>query len=194
LIKTDHYSLKFLLDQRLSTIPQHQWASKLIGFNFRVEYKPSSANVVADALSRRDSEKGMSAKTLSVPSFQLFDDLRQKISSDPALVELSATVQDGAKGEQWKMVNGLITVHGKVYVSPTSPAAQLVLTSAHGIGHEGTEKTLHRVRADFFIPGARTAVQDFVRACSTCQRHKSKQLHPADLVQPLEVPTFVWAT
>jgi hypothetical protein len=40
LIRTDHYSLKFLLDQRLSTIPQHQWVSKLIGFDFCVEYKP----------------------------------------------------------------------------------------------------------------------------------------------------------
>jgi hypothetical protein len=52
LIKTDHYSLKFLLDQRLSTISQHQWASKLIGFIFHVEYRPGSSNVVVDALSR----------------------------------------------------------------------------------------------------------------------------------------------
>jgi hypothetical protein len=44
-------SLKFLLDQRLSTIPQHQWASKLHGFDFRVEYKPEAANTVADGLS-----------------------------------------------------------------------------------------------------------------------------------------------
>jgi hypothetical protein len=38
LIMTDHFSLKFLLDQRLSTIPQHQWANKLIGFNFRIKF------------------------------------------------------------------------------------------------------------------------------------------------------------
>jgi hypothetical protein len=58
LIKTDHFSLKFLLDQRLatilqlslkfhldqrlSTIPQHQWASKLIGFDFHVEFRPGA--------------------------------------------------------------------------------------------------------------------------------------------------------
>jgi hypothetical protein len=52
-VKTDHYSLKYLFDQWLATIPQHQWVSKLIGFDFRVEYKPSSSNTVADALSRR---------------------------------------------------------------------------------------------------------------------------------------------
>jgi hypothetical protein len=47
----DHFNLKFLLDQCLSTIPQHQWASELIGFDFQVEYKPGVSNVVADALS-----------------------------------------------------------------------------------------------------------------------------------------------
>jgi hypothetical protein len=35
-IRIDHFSLKFLLDQKLSTIPQHQWASKLLGFDFCV--------------------------------------------------------------------------------------------------------------------------------------------------------------
>jgi hypothetical protein len=34
LVRIDHYSLKFLLDQCPSMIPQHQWASKLLGFDF----------------------------------------------------------------------------------------------------------------------------------------------------------------
>jgi len=49
LVRTDHYSLKFLLDQRLSTVPQHQWISKLFGFDFAVEYRPGRLNIVADA-------------------------------------------------------------------------------------------------------------------------------------------------
>jgi hypothetical protein len=69
----------------------------------------------------------------------------------------------------------------------------LLLTSAHGHGHEGTEKTLHRLRTDFFVPGARGAVRDFVRSCITCQRNKIEHLHPVGLLQPLEVPTMVWA-
>jgi hypothetical protein len=55
-VRTDHYSLKFLLDQRLSTVPQHQWINKLFGFDFSVEYRPGRLNIVADALSRRDIE------------------------------------------------------------------------------------------------------------------------------------------
>jgi hypothetical protein len=42
-----------MLDQRLSTIPQHQWISKLFGFDFDVEYRPGRLNTVADALSQR---------------------------------------------------------------------------------------------------------------------------------------------
>jgi len=54
LVRTDHFSLKFLLDQRLATIPQHHWVGKLLGFDFSVEYKAGNTNTVADALSRRD--------------------------------------------------------------------------------------------------------------------------------------------
>jgi hypothetical protein len=38
-IRTDHYSLKFLLDQWMSTIPQHTWVNKLFGYDLSGEYR-----------------------------------------------------------------------------------------------------------------------------------------------------------
>jgi hypothetical protein len=55
-IRIDHFSLKFLLDQRPSMIPQHQCASKLIDFDFHIEFCPGVGNVVADAMSCHDTE------------------------------------------------------------------------------------------------------------------------------------------
>nr|GMC95607.1 putative retroelement protein [Ipomoea batatas] len=56
IVRTDHYSLKFLLQQRLTTSPQHHWISKLLGYDFDVEFRAGRLNTVADALSRRDEE------------------------------------------------------------------------------------------------------------------------------------------
>jgi hypothetical protein len=39
-MNTYHFTLKYLLDQRLSMIPQHSWVSKLFEFQFTVEFKP----------------------------------------------------------------------------------------------------------------------------------------------------------
>ena len=64
MVRTDHFSLKYLLDQRLATIPQHHWVGKLLGFGFMVEYKLGASNTVADALSRRDTEEGGGARCL----------------------------------------------------------------------------------------------------------------------------------
>jgi len=55
------------------------------------------------------------------------------------------------------------------------------------------DMTLHRLRADFHFPMDREVVQDFVRSCEVCQRNKSEHLHPEGLLQPLDVPTMVWA-
>ncbi|XP_068648893.1 uncharacterized protein [Aristolochia californica] len=44
LIRTDHYSLKFLLEQCLTTSPQQHWISKLLGFDFSVEYRAGRLN------------------------------------------------------------------------------------------------------------------------------------------------------
>ncbi|KAK3124678.1 hypothetical protein QOZ80_7BG0590520 [Eleusine coracana subsp. coracana] len=87
LVKTDHYSLKFLLDQRLVTVPQHHWVSKILGFDFTVEYKPGKQNIVADALSRRDEEL-VGAHTISAPTFTLLEEVRAAADTNPVLVAL----------------------------------------------------------------------------------------------------------
>jgi hypothetical protein len=45
--------MKFILYQRLSTIPQQHWVDKLFGFDFTIEHYPGSINTVPDALSYR---------------------------------------------------------------------------------------------------------------------------------------------
>jgi hypothetical protein len=100
LVHTDHYSLKYLLDQRLTTIPQHTWVSKLFGYDFMVEYKPGKLNGTADALSRR-AESGMALNTISTPSFELFDNLRAEAATDPQIQDVRQQLAAGTVSPGW---------------------------------------------------------------------------------------------
>jgi len=42
-------------------------------------------------------------------------------------------------------------------------------------------------------PTQKRTVKEFLRTCETCQRNKVEHLQPAGLLQPLEVPSAVWA-
>ena len=45
----------------------------------------------------------------------------------------------------------------------------------------------------FFRPQAARLVRDYIKFCVMCQRNKTEYLHPAGLLQPLEVPSSDWA-
>jgi hypothetical protein len=102
IIRTDHFSLKYILDQRLTTIPQHTWVSKLFGYDFIMEYGQGKLNVVADALFRC-TEDSMVAHSLSSPTFALYDQLHQECASLPQAVQLRSQIitkpqlRDGSK-------------------------------------------------------------------------------------------------
>jgi hypothetical protein len=55
-VKTDHDSLKYFLEQRLSSEEQQKWVTKMLGYDFEIIYKKGKKNVVADALSRKDED------------------------------------------------------------------------------------------------------------------------------------------
>ena len=50
-MKTDHQSLKYFLEQCISSSEQQKWVTKLFGYDYEIIYKKGKDNVVADALS-----------------------------------------------------------------------------------------------------------------------------------------------
>ena len=54
----------------------------------------------------------------------------------------------------------------------------------HEEGHEGVQRTLHRLRRDFHFPNMKHLVQNLVGTCGICQRYKSEHLHPTGLLLP----------
>lgn len=138
--RTDNCSLKHLLDQRLSTIPQHTWVSKLFCYSFQVEYKPDKLNAAVNALSRRDEHEpgpAMSAHAFSHLVFLLFDAFRAETSSLPEIVSKRQEIQDGATASGWVESDGFVLYKGRIFVPASSALWPQLLEHAHGMGHDG---------------------------------------------------------
>jgi len=58
---TGQKSLKQLLLQHITTKDKHNWAAKLLGYQFEIVYKPGLENKGAEALSRMHDPVEMSA-------------------------------------------------------------------------------------------------------------------------------------
>ncbi|GAU44212.1 hypothetical protein TSUD_370750 [Trifolium subterraneum] len=61
-----------------------------------------------------------------------------------------------------------------------------------GGGHSGFYKTYRRLAANVYWVGMKNTVQEFVKACDTCQRQKYLTSSPGGLLQPLPLPDRIW--
>jgi hypothetical protein len=97
----------YLLDQRLSTIPQHAWVSKLFGYQFSVEFKPGRQNVANDALSHRHEDDAI-MHALSIPKFALIDEFRVEAATLHKVTAKCAELTTGTVGHEWALVDDLV--------------------------------------------------------------------------------------
>ncbi|GJV34091.1 putative reverse transcriptase domain-containing protein [Tanacetum coccineum] len=61
---TDHKSLQHILDQKELDMRQRRWLKLLSDYDCEIRYHPEKANVVADALSRKERSKPLRVRAL----------------------------------------------------------------------------------------------------------------------------------
>lgn len=197
IIRTDHKSLKFLLEQKVSTPLQHRYLTKLLGFDYKIEYKKGADNGVADALLRANALPGecrMAMATTLQPMW--VGEILQSYQGDAEVQDvITELVTFPYNVSFYSYRDGLLRFKGKLVVGNTLNLRTQILEYMHSSsvgGYSGITATYQRVAAHFWWNGMRQQVQRLVRECHICQISKHEHVYSPGLLQPLPVPTQPW--
>jgi len=207
---TDHAPLQWLSAQKMEGL-LCRWALSMQEYTFTIQYRSGSQNVNADALSRRDSPPKIFPSALTqISNSAARQQLLNQQKSDPVVKEILQALSQSSKkpsGQTWKcsplnryrqLWSHLKVVDGIVYriytPDPTGgtvtvpvlpqPLHQQALQSSHDIpsaGHQGVDKTLHRLRREAYWVNMAGDVETYCRQCTRCQQCKA----PAPIRAPL---------
>ena len=211
-IKTDQQNLKHILEQRVGTLMQQKWISKLLGYNFVVEYKQGKENKVAYALSRKEetdlkteierkiaflkAQAQGSLFTISFPSLTWLEELQASYEEDDAVKDLLGRLQDGEDSEgHYTLKNGLILHKGRFHLGSVSSMKPKVLALVHDNqlrGHSGYLKALHRAKRDWYWQVMKSGAKGYIKGYDTCQKIKHETRKYVGLLQPLSIPPRPW--
>ncbi|KAM0043609.1 putative nucleotidyltransferase, Ribonuclease H [Helianthus debilis subsp. tardiflorus] len=192
---TDQKSLKFLLQQRVSSYDQQNWVVKLLGYDFDIQYKPGRENRAADALSRRD-DSGQLCHTVSAPIWLHGAVLIEEAKQDSDIQSLMTKFEAApAKFPGYSVKNNILFYQDRLVISRHSKFIPALLHEFHVTatgGHSGFYRTYRRLAANVYWVGMTSSVKQFIRECDVCQRCKASSLLPGGLLQPLAIPEAVW--
>jgi hypothetical protein len=194
-VKTDHDSLKYILEQRLSLEEQQKWANNILGYDFEIIYKKGKKHVIADALSRKDEDVEALLCAISIIQPDWIIEARDAWKNYENVWNLIQRLQwDSNASDTFTWKNDSLWYKDSLYLCKNSQLKQKVLLELHTSlvgGHLGFLKTYHRFKKECFWDGLKTDVQRFVAECLVCQQNKVAIKTP-HILQPLSIRSQRW--
>ncbi|GJR90196.1 putative reverse transcriptase domain-containing protein [Tanacetum coccineum] len=154
-----------------------------------------TANVVADALSRKDKEP-IRVRALVVT---VHNNLPEQIRN--AHVEACKEENIGAegflgKGEPFKVrSDGTKCLKGRVWLPLFGGLRGLIMLESHKSKysiHPGSDKMYHDLRKLYWWPNIKADIATYVSKCLTCAKVKAEHQKPSGLLQQPKIPVWKW--
>ncbi|KAJ1703813.1 hypothetical protein LUZ63_003592 [Rhynchospora breviuscula] len=214
IIKTDQIALKHLLEQRVNHAMQHKGLCKLMGMDYKIEYKRGVDNKVADALSRREVhpetemqavagvhpevQSGVQAEMQAVTELipQWVEELKSSYIGDEWAQELQNKWEnEELDKDKYSFQQGLFRYKNRLCVGATNGWRIRLVREVHSTcigGHSGVLPTYQRIKKMFYWPKLKEMVQEEVKKCEICQLNKGEHVPIPGLLQPISIPDGAW--
>ena len=128
IIKTDHKSLKELMSQVIQTPEQQYFLTKLLGYDFDIEFRTGKSNTTADALS---GSVATHLHTYTMIESAIIAELRDANKTDSELLRLHQMHHEGILPVGFSVQHDFILYNKKLFISAGSPLIDKVLHEFH---------------------------------------------------------------
>jgi hypothetical protein len=191
---TDQKSLKYMDEQRLVQGIQNKLLVKLMGYNYKIEYKKGKENKAVDALSIRAQQLQLMSTSQALPLW--INDVIASYAQDEKCQALEEKLRiNHAAVPNFTINNGILRYKGRIYVGTTSDLRHQLIASFHDSalgGHSRERVTYTKLKALFHWLALKAVVTECIKNCSTCQKNKSENIPYPGLLQPLPILEMAW--
>ncbi|KAI3810829.1 hypothetical protein L1987_20451 [Smallanthus sonchifolius] len=195
-IFTDHKSLQHIFDQKELNMRQRRWVELLNDYDCDIKYHPGKANVVADALSRKER-----VKTLRVRALELT--IHTSLTTQIRMAQQEAIKEENIQNEALRGMikqfesNSDDTLYfmNRIWVPSFGNLQELLMDEAHKSRysiHPGSDKMYKDLKELYWWPNMKGDIATYVSKCLTCSKVKAEHQKPSGLLQQPEIPQWKW--
>ncbi|GJZ91686.1 putative reverse transcriptase domain-containing protein [Tanacetum coccineum] len=193
---TDHKSFQHILDQKELNMRQRRWLELLSDYDCEIRYHPGKANVVADALSRKERSKPLRVRALVMTiSLNL---PKQILSAQSEARKEENFINKDLHG----MINKLepradktLCLNNRSWISCFSDLRALIMHESHKSNysiHPGSDKMYQDLKKLYWWPNMKAEIATYVSKCLTCAKVKIEYQKLSGLLVQPEIPQWKW--
>ena len=185
------------MDQKELNIRQSRWLETLSDYDCEILYHPGKANVVADALSRKERLKPLRVRALVLT-------ISSNLPAQILQAQEEALKQEDMKDENLygmvqkkfeKRSDGTLCYKGRSWVPLLGGLRDLIMLESHKSKysiHPGSDKMYQDLKLLYWWPNMRVEIADYVSKCLTCAKVKAEHQRPSGLLGQPEIPEWKW--
>ncbi|GKB27801.1 putative reverse transcriptase domain-containing protein [Tanacetum coccineum] len=175
---TDHKSLQHILDQKELNMRQRHWLELPADYDYEIRYHPGKANVMADALSRKERIKPLQVRSLVMT-------IHPRLPSQILEAQTDALKEENIKAENLRGMDkafevrpdGTRCIKNRSWLPLFGNLRDLIMHESHKSKYSiqpGSDKMYQDLKKLYWWPNMKAIIAEYVGKCLTCSRVKSK--------------------
>ncbi|GJT46478.1 putative reverse transcriptase domain-containing protein [Tanacetum coccineum] len=205
---TDHKSLQHILNQKELNMRQRRWLELLSNYDCVIRYHLGKANVVADALSRKERDQPLRVRALvmtigldlpkQILNAQTEARKPENIKNEDVGGMLLENAKDSEIFRKEKLeprADGTLCFNGRSWLPCYGDLRTVIMHESHKSKysiHPGSDKMYQDMKKLYWWPNMKADIATYVSKCLTCAKVKAEHQRPSGLLVQPKIPEWKW--